>query len=67
MKVEINRRELDVRDEITTLAELLKTENLSGPGQAVAVDGAVVRRADWDVFPLREGLKITVIRAVCGG
>ncbi len=67
MKVEINKREIQVGSTLTTLEELLKSENLNGPGQAVAVDGAVVRRADWCTFRLADGMKITVIRAVCGG
>lgn len=67
MKVEINKREIEVSQGITTLAQLLEKENLNGPGQAVAIDNAVVRRSDWDEYMLTDGLKITVIRAVCGG
>lgn len=67
MKVEINKHYVEVPAGATTLEELLTAEKLSGPGLAVAVDGVVVRRADWSTFSLRDGLKITVIRAVCGG
>lgn len=67
MKVEINKKTIEVAPGITTLAQLLSHENLDGPGQAVAVDNVVVRRADRDSFAIADGMKITVIRAVCGG
>lgn len=67
MKVEINKREIEVGEGIHNLAELLEAENLNGPGQAVAVAGAVVRRTDWASCLLADGMKITVIKAVCGG
>lgn len=66
MKVEINKREIET-GVATTLEQLLKSENLYGPGMAVAVDGNVVRRTDWATTGLYEGMKIMVIRAVCGG
>lgn len=67
MKVEINKRHVDVPEDVTTLEQLLKSENLAGPGVAAAVAGAVVPRARWGEFGIEEGMKITVIRAVCGG
>ena len=67
MKVEINKREIAVAPEIKTLEELLTAEQLNGPGRAVAVDNRVVSRTDRKNLPLREGMKITVIKAVCGG
>jgi sulfur carrier protein len=36
-------------------------------GLAVAVDGEVVRRAEWDVRALPEGARVEVVRAVQGG
>jgi sulfur carrier protein len=38
-----------------------------GRGLAVAVDGEVVPRGQWDGFELREGQRIEVVRAVQGG
>lgn len=67
MKVEINRQITEVGPETATLGELLASEKLDGPGRAVAVDGSLVRRSEWSATPLTEGMKITVIRAVCGG
>lgn len=67
MKVQINKQEISVPEGITTLEELLKAENLAGAGTAVAIGGNVVRRADWGTYSLHDGLRITVISAVCGG
>lgn len=68
MTVEINKKTV-VADSIepATLASLLDHCGLGRPGQAVAVDNRVVARALWNETPLRDGMKITVITAVCGG
>ena len=52
---------------VSTLLQLLEAEGLARPGVAVAVDRNVVPRAQWDATPLRYGMEITVIQAVCGG
>lgn len=67
MTVEINHREITVDESCATLARLLDKEGFTGVGQAVAVDNTVVPRAQWGKFPLADGMKITIIRAVCGG
>jgi sulfur carrier protein len=38
-----------------------------GRGVAVAVDGEVVPRGQWDALALRDGQDIEVVRAVQGG
>ncbi len=67
MRVEINHKEIDVADDCRSLAELLAREGFTGTGQAVAVNNRVVTRAEWANFRLSDGMKIIVIRAVCGG
>lgn len=67
MKVEINNKEVLLPDGCLTLADLLKSKNISEKGHAVAVSNRVVPRAQWAEFPLVDGMKVTVIRAVCGG
>lgn len=66
MKISINKEETTVSEPIT-LAELLTERGVTGPGIAVAIDGKVIRRADWAATPLSDGMEITVISAVCGG
>jgi sulfur carrier protein len=36
-------------------------------GVAVAVDGEVVPRGEWERFELRDGQRVEVVRAVQGG
>jgi sulfur carrier protein len=36
-------------------------------GVAVAVDGEVVPRGQWDGFELRDGQRVEIVRAVQGG
>jgi sulfur carrier protein len=36
-------------------------------GVAVAVDGEVVPRGQWDGFELRDGQRVEILRAVQGG
>ena len=66
MKISINKEEMTVSGPVT-LAQLLTERGVTGPGIAVAIDGKVVRRADWAAPPLSDGMEITVISAVCGG
>ena len=67
MEVDINGRSIQIDKEGITLAELLSNQGFSGIGQAVAVNNKVVSRADWGNFRIESGMKLTVIRAVCGG
>ena len=36
-------------------------------GVAVAVDGTVIPRSEWDTLALRSGMRLEVLRAVQGG
>lgn len=66
MEVTINHKPVGV-DTPMSLAELLAREGIPAEGVAVAVNNRVVPRGEWASKPLEEGMKITVIRAVCGG
>ena len=67
MTVEINHKEVDVPEDCLTLGDLLQAQGIDGKGRAIAVDNRVVPRVQWDTFPLADHMKITIIRAVCGG
>lgn len=67
MTIEINHREIIVAEEGCSLRRLLALEGIPEEGRAVAVNNRVVPKADWDTFAIADGMKITVIRAVCGG
>jgi sulfur carrier protein len=50
-----------------TLEELAREENAPPRGVAIALNGAVVRRADWPQTAVKENDRIELIRAVQGG
>ncbi len=49
------------------VSAVLDVLGLPGTGVAVAVDGELVRRADWSATPLAEGARVEVLTAVQGG
>ena len=68
MIVELNGQTEQLPDD-ATVADAVKVVGVNGEtrGVAVAVDGEVVRRADWVTTPLADRQAIEVVRAVQGG
>ena len=66
-RIKINGLEEEVA--ATTIAQLLAARGID-PGArflAVAVNGAVVRRANWDDAPLQAGDAVEIVRPLQGG
>jgi len=55
--------------EATTVAALLAAREIApdGRGVAVALNGALVRRADWATTALNPGDSVEIVRAMQGG
>ena len=68
MIVELNGRPESLPDG-STVADAVKAAGVDGEtrGVAVAVDGEVVRKAEWVTTPLTERQAVEVVRAVQGG
>ncbi len=66
MTIYINRHAVEVA-EGANLQEVLAQQGISATGTAVAIGDRVVPRTEWATTILAEEIKITVIRAVCGG
>jgi sulfur carrier protein len=66
--VQVNGKAAELPDE-ATVADAVKAVGVDGErrGVAVAVDGEVVRSADWERTPLNERQAVEVVRAVQGG
>jgi sulfur carrier protein len=66
--VQVNGRAAEL-PEGATVADAVKAVGVDGErrGVAVAVDGEVVRTAEWDRTPLAERQSVEVVRAVQGG
>jgi sulfur carrier protein len=68
VRVELNGRPLEL-EEGATLAAAVRESGLAEEtrGVAVALDGEVVRRAEWESTPLAEGRRVEVLTAIQGG
>lgn len=65
MNIEINGK--NMATEAHTLARLAGELEIPAGGTAIAVNGKMVPRTEWDGKTLNEGDKILIIRAACGG
>jgi sulfur carrier protein len=67
MTVRINGEQRELED-ATTIADVVQSlVEQTGRGVAVALDGDVVPRSEWEATTLRDGAHIEVLRAVQGG
>ena len=67
MRLRINGAEAEVA--VVTIAELLAEQGIDPKARflAVAVNGAVVRRAEWPVAALSSGDAVEIVRPLQGG
>lgn len=65
MKIHINNKETETN--AATLAELATELNLPERGVAMALDTAMVQRAEWGNTTIKEGANVIIIKAACGG
>ena len=67
MRVELNGKPTALPDGATVAAAIEASGAAARRGVAVAVDGEVVPRSEWDATRLHEGEKIEVLAAIQGG
>ena len=68
MIIELNGRSVELRAGATVADAVIEAGgDGDSRGIAVAVDGEVVRRADWGKTELRSDQTVEVVRAVQGG
>ncbi len=67
MRLRINGAEAEVA--VATIAELLAEQGIDPKARflAVAVNGAVVRRAEWQMAALAAGDNVEIVRPFQGG
>ncbi|OLE38024.1 MAG: thiamine biosynthesis protein ThiS [Actinobacteria bacterium 13_1_20CM_3_68_9] len=68
MMIELNGRVVELPAE-STVADAVSEAGADGDtrGVAAAVDGEVIRRAEWEKTKLRSDQTVEVVRAVQGG
>lgn len=66
MKIEINNKNYEF-DNGSTLYSIVERLSLNPKGIAFAIDNQVIKRDKWSETVLADGMKIIMIKAVCGG
>jgi sulfur carrier protein len=66
VNVIVNGQPVELNDGATTAAAV-QVLTSAPSGIAVAVNGAVVRRSEWESTPLADGDQVEVLTAVQGG
>jgi sulfur carrier protein len=68
MRIELNGETIELGDDATVRDAVARAGvNDDAKGVAVALDGEVVRRGDWEGMGLREGQSVEVVAAIQGG
>ncbi len=62
----VNGKDIQL-DAPTNLVEYLKSLEVNPSSIAVAIDGTVLRREEWEAVTLSDGAHIEIVRAVGGG
>ena len=67
MRLRINGEEAEIA--VSTVAELLSKRGIDPNARflAVAINGTVVRRAEWTEKPLTAGDRVEIVRPLQGG
>jgi sulfur carrier protein len=67
MYIYLNEKQIELDDNIS-VSGLLEKQNITNTaGMAIALNGKVVRKANWDATILSDGDKILIISAGQGG
>ena len=67
MRIELNGRVVDIAGGATVADAVSASGAEQRRGVAVAVEGEVVPRSEWESTPLQEGQSVEVLHAVQGG
>lgn len=67
MRIKFNNEYIDIPEEAVTVSKLLEIKNVSSQGTAIALNGKLAPRAQWDNLNLKENDDIIVISAAFGG
>jgi sulfur carrier protein len=68
MRIELNGETIELGDDATVRDAVARAGvNGDAKGVAVALDGEVVRRGEWERMALRDGQSVEVVAAIQGG
>lgn len=67
MIITINNKSIILPSDIITISELVAWKQIPVNGTAIAINGKIARRDDWDSIRLQNEDSLTVISAAFGG
>lgn len=66
MRIQVNDKHLDITEK-TNLSQLLSAQNIDTSAVAVAMNGQIIHREQWQQTKLKDNDTITLVQAVAGG
>ena len=66
MNIQLNNKPIELQHSIS-IEEFIKSQDIASKGIAVAVNGSVVSKAEWQNTSIKESDNIIIITATQGG
>ncbi|HAS21835.1 sulfur carrier protein ThiS [Idiomarina loihiensis] len=66
MRIQINDKHLEITEK-SNLSQLLSAQNVDTSAVAVALNGQIIHREQWQQTELKNNDTITLVQAVAGG
>ncbi|MGM0905260.1 MAG: sulfur carrier protein ThiS [Pseudomonadota bacterium] len=66
MRIQVNDKDLEITEK-TNLSKLLSAQSVDTSAVAVAINGQIIHREQWQQTKLKDNDTITLIQAVAGG
>tara|TARA_R100001369_G_scaffold32751_3_gene57685 strand:+ start:157 stop:429 length:273 start_codon:yes stop_codon:yes gene_type:complete len=66
MRIQINDKDFEITEK-TNLSQLLSAQNVDTSAVAVALNGQIIHREQWQQTELKDNDTITLVQAVAGG
>ena len=67
MNIFVNNEPVTIDDSRSSISDLISYLELPDKGVAIGVNNKIVKAKDWTAFSLKEGDRVTVIKATYGG
>lgn len=67
MNIFVNNDPVTIDDSRSSISDLISFLELPDKGVAIGVNNKIVKAKDWTAFSLKEGDRVTVIKATYGG
>lgn len=67
MNIFVNNDPVTIDDSRSSISDLISFLELPDKGIAIGVNNKIVKAKDWTAFSLKEGDRVTVIKATYGG